>query len=362
MSIGAEGMAAKMVAVKDLKEGEILDSAVVSPAGKVLLSKDVKLSERAISLMRAWDISFVYIKTEQAEEAQTAQITSVENQDLSAEFIKFYQEYDAAVTMASQAFDFARSQKKVPVQYLKDTSFGIYSAILDRGASVLNNLMISDYNLADKITRHCVMVSYISSMIARHMHMSEEEVEGVTLAALLHDIGKLVQTKGDELGKEHIINAAAMLKDIKGLSPEILFGIIQHHEFMDGTGFPMGVKDSRIHPYARIIAVADLFHSEAYIGENANPFPVLERLTKEQFTKFDTEVCQVFINKVRDSLLKSRVKLSDGSQAEVIYYHSLDSCLPIVRTAEDKIIDLGANTNIKISHIIAPEYVPAMSA
>jgi putative nucleotidyltransferase with HDIG domain len=328
----------------------------------VLLSKDIKLSERAISLMRAWDISFVYIKTDKEEEIVVEKAQTAENKDLSAEFMKFYQEYDTAVTMAAQAFDFVRSQNKVPLQYLKDTSFGIYSAILERGASVLNNLIISDYNLADKVTRHCVMVSYISSMIARHMHMSEQEVEGVTLAALFHDIGKLVQTKGPETGKEHIINAAAMLKDVKGLSPEVMFGIIQHHEFMDGTGFPMGVRDSRIHPYARIITVADLFHSQAYVGENANPFPVLERLHKEQFTKFDPEVCHVFINKVRDSLLKSRVKLSDDSEAEIIFYHSLDSCIPIVRTDQDKIIDLATNTNIKIRHIIAPDYLPAMSA
>lgn len=355
-------MAAKMVAVKDLKEGDILDSAVVSPAGKVLLSKDVKLSERAISLMRAWDISFVYIKSDQEDEVEAQSAAPAKDQDLSAEFMKFFEEYDAAVTMASQAFDFVRSQKKVPVQYLKDTSFGIYSAILDRGSAVINNLIISDYNLADRVTRHCVMVSYISSMIARQMHMSEEEVEGVTMAALLHDVGKLVQGKGTDNGKEHIINAAAILKEVKGLSPEILFGIIQHHECMDGTGFPMGVRDNRIHPYARIIAVADMFHLQAYIGENANPFPVLERLTKEQYTKFDPEVCHVFINKVRDSLLRSRVMLSDDREAEIIYYHSLESCLPIVRTEQDKIIDLAENTNIKIRHIIAPDYLPAMSA
>lgn len=358
--IGAEVMAAKMVAVKDLKEGDILDSSVVNPAGKVLLSKDIKLSARAISLMRTWDISFVYIKT---DENKALEETKTEvNQDLTAEFAKFFQEYDAAVTMASQAFDFVRSQKKVPVQYLKDTSFSIYSAILERGASILNNLVISDYNLADNVTRHCVMVAYISSMIARHMRMSEQEVEGVTLAALLHDIGKLVHSKREENSKEHIINGAALIKEIKGLSPEILFGIIQHHEYMDGTGFPMGVRDNRIHPFARIIAVADLFHSEAYVGENSNPFPVLERLMKGQYTKFDPEVCHVFINKVRDSLLRSRVKLSDGSEGEIIYYHSLDSCLPIIRTDDNKIIDLGANNSVKISHIIAPEHLPALSA
>ena len=131
------------------------------------------------------------------------------------------------------------------------------------------------------------------------------------LAGLLHDVGKLVIAKDTEPEpKAHVINSGKLLHHVPALPQEVLLSAIQHHEWMDGSGFPMGSKGDKIHPYARIVAVADLFHQQAYEGEHANPFPVLEYMAKEMFDKLDQGVCQPFIRHVRDCLINSPVLLS----------------------------------------------------
>lgn len=362
-------MASKMVAVKDLKPGDVLSDTVITATGKVLLGKDIILSDRAISLLKTWDVSHVYIAVLENEEAEIPNIEPAQvSQDIVEACMQFFQEYDSVVTMAAQAFDFVRGQKKVPVQYLKDTSFGIYSAVLEKSAAFMEYLLISDYNLSDKVTRHSVMVSYISGMIARQMRMSEQDIKGVTLAALLHDIGKLAYPKADETNakmhedsksKLHVVNAVALLKNVTEFPRDVFYAVAQHHEYMDGTGFPLGIGAANIHPYARIIAVADLFHLEAYHGDYSNPFPVLDLLTKDMFGKLDPAVCQVFIGKVRDSLMRSNVVLSDGQTAEVIYYQSKTSNMPIVKTQDGKIIDLSIDKSVKVERIAIPDYFPA---
>lgn len=368
-------MASKLTEINELQPGNILSDAVISATGKILLGRSVVLSERAISLLKIWDVHHVYIESNEANtpstpDSQTPSATP-DNQDMLGACLQFFREYDAVMTMATQAFDFVRGQKKVPVQYLKDTSFGIYSAILEQSAAIMDFLLISDYKLSDNITRHSVMVAYIAGIIAKHMRMPESDIKFLTLAALLHDIGKLAYPKADEANaanierhedsnsKLHVINAVALLKEVADLPRAVFYAIAQHHEYMDGTGFPLGISGANIHPYARIIAVADLFHLEAYNGDHANPFPVLDKLSHDMFGKLDPTVCQVFISKVRDSLLGSNVILTDGQTAEVIYYHSDTSHQPMVKTKDEKIIDLAADKTLKVSRIAIPEYFPS---
>jgi putative nucleotidyltransferase with HDIG domain len=356
-------MAAKMIAVKDLAPGDILADAVLSVSGKVLLGKEVALTPKHISLLNTWDVQNVFIKTN-GEDIQdeagkgvgggTAE-PSLPKTD-SAGYLEFIQEYDSIVTKVSQTFDLIRKRNVVPVQYLKDTAGSIHASIISKGAtSAINYLLVGDYKLADFISRHSVMVAYFAGVIARQLKWDEQDVAGVALAGLLHDVGNLLTDKPDDpRTKPHIAEAASLLKSIKGLSPEVVLGIVQHRECIDGSGFPTGVNGLRIAPYAKVIAVADLFHSQAYASEHANPFPVLDVLANEMFGKLDPSVCHTFISGVRDSLLNNKVLLSTGEEAEVIYFYPNGSCLPVVRTADGLIIDLSQRGGSAVSRIVSP--------
>ena len=123
----------------------------------------------------------------------------------------------------------------------------------------------------DPYTRgHSERVAYYSMVIAKFMGMTEEEVERVYLSGIIHDVGKIgiedkilrkpaaLTDEEYEIMKqhprkgEHILEAVPMLKQMAGAG-------LMHHENVDGSGYPDGLKGDQIPLLGRIVSVADAF-------------------------------------------------------------------------------------------------------
>jgi len=353
-------MSTIMIAVKDLTPGRTLSHAVITPDGKTLLGQGGTITDRTISLLTMWDINYVHINTDDDMQdiLAGAPISSPFSADISIECAKFFEEYDSLLTTTSSSFDFVRNQKQVPVVALKETSFIVYSSILSTGPAIMDYLLISDQQLADEVSRHSVMVAYICGLIGKQMNLGDTELQTLTLSALLHDIGKMVIAKeGTPEPHAHVINGGQLLRNVEGLSEEVMLSVLQHHEYLDGTGFPMGVASSKIHPYAKIITIANIFHNETYKNDRCNPFAALNLLASDMFGKIDPRISEPFIQKIRASLLHSNVILSDGQQAEVLYFPPSNSNAPIVLTLDKKLIDLSVSEDITIARMCTPDYL-----
>jgi PAS domain S-box-containing protein len=121
---------------------------------------------------------------------------------------------------------------------------------------------------------HEERVSRLGRQIALEMGLSQEEADGVEIAGLVHDIGKLsvpaeILTKPSALSpielrliREHSKSGYEILKDISFAWP-VADIVLQHHERMDGSGYPNGIKDGEILLSARILAVADVVEAMA---------------------------------------------------------------------------------------------------
>jgi putative nucleotidyltransferase with HDIG domain len=118
---------------------------------------------------------------------------------------------------------------------------------------------------------HAQRVGDLAERLARRIGLSDEEVEHVRTAGVLHDIGKIGFSDGlltnedthlnDEFKKEireHPVRAAAILEGLDFLGPVVAY-VLSHHERMDGQGYPHGLLGDEIPLGARIIAVADCF-------------------------------------------------------------------------------------------------------
>ena len=122
---------------------------------------------------------------------------------------------------------------------------------------------------------HQRRVSDLARAIASDMDLSEEKIEAIRTAALLHDIGKIripaeILTKPARLNdmefflvKAHPQIACEIIKDIEFPWP-ITDIILQHHERLDGSGYPQGLKDDEILLEARILAVADVVEAMSF--------------------------------------------------------------------------------------------------
>ena len=115
---------------------------------------------------------------------------------------------------------------------------------------------------------HQQRVALISEAIAKKLGWSDEQIRGLYLAALVHDLGKIatpseILTKPSKLTetemtliRQHPATGYEILKDIPFTWP-IAEAVRQHHERLDGSGYPRGLKGEEIIPEARILAVAD---------------------------------------------------------------------------------------------------------
>ncbi len=148
----------------------------------------------------------------------------------------------------------------------------------------------------------------VAATIAREMGLAEPEVENVRLAGLLHDIGKIgiieaLLERPAELSEDefpplrlHPEKGVAILAPIRQLQ-DVLPGVLHHHERMDGSGYPHGLKGEEIPLAARIVAVADSFDamvSERPYKKGLSVREAVTELKRCAGSQFDRAVVEVF--------------------------------------------------------------------
>ncbi|RME04722.1 MAG: HD domain-containing protein [Planctomycetota bacterium] len=165
---------------------------------------------------------------------------------------------------------------------------------------------------------HVRRMSHYSAVIAKHLGFSEEEVENILYASPMHDVGKIaipdrILQKPGKLTKEefeemkkHTLIGAEILGNsdskVLQLSEKIA---LSHHEKMDGSGYPYGLKGEQIPLEARIVAVADVFDALTSPRCYKPPFPVpkaLEIIKEESGAHFDPRCVEAFLKGLEEIL------------------------------------------------------------
>ena len=208
---------------------------------------------------------------------------------------------------------------------------------------------------------HSVNVALLSNMIGRIVYpdISDEELKVLTLAGLLHDIGKMmvpdniIQKKGRltlpeyNLVKTHVLFGNNILKGIDNLDPRIAEVAMRHHERCDGTGYPGGYKREQIEPFARIVAIADTYDamtSDRAYREAICPFDVIEMFEREGIVKYDVEFLLPFLEKAVQAYMNTDVRLSTNQMGKVIMINKNEFSKPVVQVG-DEFYDLSKETN-----------------
>lgn len=172
--------------------------------------------------------------------------------------------------------------------------------------------LASSLETKDNYTKgHCERVTKYSLAIAKQMKLSNEELLNLEFAGLLHDIGKtiipdeIINKNGVLTGEEYQIIKKhpeigyEILKDVDFLtvSSKIL---LQHHERVDGNGYPYGLSGNKINKLAKILSVADAYDAmttaRPYRKDIFTKEQVVMEFKKHRNTQFDGEIVDVFID------------------------------------------------------------------
>jgi putative nucleotidyltransferase with HDIG domain len=162
---------------------------------------------------------------------------------------------------------------------------------------------------------HSAQVAKWASTTARELKMSDEEVENVYWASILHDIGKIgisdrVLRKKSMLSDEdwvlikmHPTIGSNIVNSIEAY-PTLAPTISAHQEKFDGTGYPKGLSGKNIPLGARILGIADAYQAmveERYYRPARSHQEAVTELQKVRGTQFDPEVLDVFLNVVNSA-------------------------------------------------------------
>lgn len=119
--------------------------------------------------------------------------------------------------------------------------------------------------------QHCLLVTGVAVGFALDIRLASLDVKRLGLAATLHDIGKAriplavldkpgrLDPAEEEIMKRHPAIGYELLKDLSGISPEILDGVRHHHEYLDGSGYPDALMASEISDLVRLLTISDIF-------------------------------------------------------------------------------------------------------
>lgn len=226
--------------------------------------------------------------------------------------------------------------------------------------------MIRVKNSERSVIDHMADVCIISAALGTVNKMSFPEIELVSSAGLLHDIGMFfipesIIKKSDKLNDEdnfllmkHTIIGRDLLAEIRGINPTILAVVAQHHEKLDGSGYPYGLTDDRIDKCCRMVTIADTYcnlANEHPGGSNLPCHEVAEYLSFQGGSGLDKGLVELFLNEIMTYPLQSTVRLNNGTTARVVLQNRGFPTRPVVKAGKDK-IDLSTVTTIFIEKIL----------
>jgi HD-GYP domain-containing protein (c-di-GMP phosphodiesterase class II) len=223
-------------------------------------------------------------------------------------------------------------------------------------------------NTKDYTYHHSIGVGILASAISKQIGFPKGQTLQLGLAGVLADCGmakidstiteKTAFLTKDEFNevKQHTLYSYQMIQETPLLRQEMKLAIFQHHERLDGSGYPRGEKVNQISVFSQILAVADVFHamtSERIHRSKVSPFKVIEMIKEEEFGKFDIKVVQALHDLVGNLSIGTKVLLTNGEVGEVIFVHRDARLRPMVKkSADESILDLATNRHLAIEKVL----------
>lgn len=347
-----------IVLVNQLKNADRLSEDVHTKLGNVLMNKGKYINSRDIEVLKAFFVNAVSIESKGIEEVAEQKIEDPENP-----IMHFYEEYDRMLILMRKVFTLANSGESLPILDIRTRLEKLVLQIQHYNVLTFNprNVAIGDYNV-----HNAIMVALTSYQIALWRGLLPKDLLPIALAGLFHDIGnakidesllnkvgKLTNDELDEIRK-HCVYGYNILKGVPAINEGVKLTALQHHEKEDGSGYPMGVTGDKIHPYSKIVSVADIFHAMTLNRNHKkalSPYIVLEQLMKESFGKLDPLIVQMFIEKVTRFTNGTLVKLSDNRIGEIVFSDRNNLTRPMI-SINGVILNLATVRNIYIQQVI----------
>ena len=239
--------------------------------------------------------------------------------------------------------------------------------------------LMSDKVAGDDVFNHSLNVCLLSMMVGKELALPADEIRLIGVGALLHDLGYAeipghIKNKTSALTRpeaalmrQHCAMGVTLGKKL-GLPAEALLIIAQHHERIDGSGYPQGLRETQLSRLSRIVAVVENYEelcNPQYAGKAHTPHEALSMMYSEQRRQLDEPAVNAFIRCLGVYPPGTLVLLSNGMLGVVTSVNSAHLLKPTVMVydaalahGETILVDLDIDSEVTVSKTIRPQQLP----
>jgi len=343
------------VHVMDLQNGDMLLSDIFNRYGLLVLSSGTILDADSVSRLLQHHLDYIDI----LPRATSSPVQTAVRYDPK----KTRESMQVAVHSAKALYDTAQETGLIDADLAEGGFLNLAESI--RGNHDITSMLLVLNQKDDYTYRHCVQVGLISYHLAKWLGKPEAECCSIGTAGYLHDIGKTKVPKEIlskpaplteeefEAIKKHTVYGFSMIADSIG-NPEWALPALQHHERLDGSGYPHGIRGSEIHPTSKIVAIADIYSamiSTTPYREAKDFMNVLCELYTLSFSKLDPQLTQVFVKNMLPNLIGKSVMLTSGEKGTIVMTNPTDHFRPLVQL-DSHFLDLSQDPQVHIARFL----------
>lgn len=321
----------RKILLPDAKPGMILAKNIYSDDGRILLTSGSKLQPAYLSKLEKLSVPAIMIIDERLPQLDVPELISEETKQ-------------KAIANIKDVFHQLIFKDTVDLKKITQSVNEITDELLANPRLIVS---LSDIRTHDNYTfGHCANVCALSVLTGISLGLNQLQLKELGIGAILHDVGKvkikkeLLNKPGKltenefELIKEHSICGFDLMRKIEGISALAAHVPFQHHEKLDGSGYPRGLKGSEIHLYAKIVAVADVY--DALVADRIyrpafSAHEAAEMIAHGANIYFDPQVTKCFLKHIAIFPIGSLVKLNNGETAVVVDVNRELLTRPVVR-------------------------------
>ncbi|SDI15282.1 HDIG domain-containing protein [Halanaerobium congolense] len=347
----------RLILTKNIKEDMELARAIYENEN-ILLNKGVKDLYKYKDKLLELGIKHLYVKDKYSYDIEVNETIKSSTRRKGKKIIK-------------KTFDkIKRGFLDLDTKELKDVVQNITDDLIFNEDVLLN--LVSLKSTSDYTYEHSVNVSVICIALGKMLGYNKDELFKLGMGAMLHDIGKtlipeeIINKPGSlteyEIIKNHPQLGFNYLQKINSISSLSRIIVYSHHERIDGSGYPRGLKGSRIHEFARLAAIADVFDaltSDRVYRDKWPTYKAAEYITASSEKLFDYHLVKKILPKVSFYPNGTEVILSIGYRGIVKKQNIGFPTRPVIKLIEDddgeeinSTLDLLKYLNITITKVI----------
>ncbi len=315
-----------------------------------------------IKKLQARSITSVTIK-----EAEDYVPTYFEKLKVSKVFAQFEEVYNVNLTAWKVSVD-SFIFKKVPMNHadLLNLVDNIIKPFEKEKSTIVDMLYVLQHSEGDLTYAHCLNVALLCKALSHWTGLSDEQCNTLILCGFYYDIGKFLLPNDIiwkpsklsdlefDLVRTHAFHGYHIIKNLD-IDEHIKNATLMHHERCDGSGYPQHLSLSQIDPYAKIIAILDVYEAMTSFRsyrEPMCPFKVIGIIESESLQKYDVGYIMTFLERMAEGYMNKPVRLSDGRQGTVVFINKQSLSRPMVHCDNNDYVDLSQDKSIVIEALI----------